>query len=66
MKIHPMWDAYPPLKAELTQTLALMEKTIQLNNTEVQTAIIDMIQAGGKLLRPAYQLLFSEFGPERE
>lgn len=66
MKIHPMWDAYPTLKAELTQTLALMQDTIQLNNSDVQTAIIDMIQAGGKLLRPAYQLLFSEFGPERE
>jgi heptaprenyl diphosphate synthase len=66
MKIHPMWQAYPRLQPELTQTLALMENAIQLKNKPVQQAILEMIQAGGKLLRPAYQLLFSQFGPEQD
>lgn len=66
MKIHPMWQAYPHLQPELTQTLALMENAIQLKNKPVQQAILEMIQAGGKLLRPAYQLLFSQFGPEQD
>lgn len=65
MKIHPMWKEYPQLQPELTQTLELMEKSIQLKNKPVQQAIFDMIHAGGKLLRPAYQLLFSQFGPEQ-
>lgn len=62
MKIHPMWQAYPHLQPELTQTLALMENAIQLKNKPVQQAILEMIQAGGKLLRPAYQLLFPNLG----
>lgn len=66
MKIHAMWQNYPTIQKELSQTLTLMEKTIQLNNAEVQGAILDMIHAGGKLLRPAYQLLFSQLGPNRE
>ncbi len=66
MKLHPMWEKYPQLQPELTQTLTLMENTIQLKNKPVQEAILAMIQAGGKLLRPAYQLLFSQFGPEQD
>lgn len=66
MKIHPMWETYPTLQKELGQTLNLMEKTIQLKNPTVQEAVIDMIHAGGKLLRPAYQLLFSQFGSKRD
>lgn len=66
MKIHPMWQAYPHLQPELTQTLTLMENAIQLKNKPVQQAILEMIQAGGKLLRPAYQLLFSQFGSEQD
>jgi len=64
MNLHPMWDNYPQLKPELTQTLNLMEQAIHLKNKPVQEAILTMIKAGGKLLRPAYQLLFSQFGPE--
>lgn len=66
MHIHPMWQAYPSLEKELDQTLTLMEKTIQLNNPTVQEAVLEMIHAGGKLLRPAYQLLFSQFGKEKD
>ena len=64
MNLHPMWDKYPQLQPELKQTLHLMEQAVNLKNKPVQEAILTMIQAGGKLLRPAYQLLFSQFGPE--
>lgn len=66
MNIHPMWEQFPTLKKELNQTLDLMEKNIVIKNPEVQQAVLDMIHAGGKLLRPAYQLLFSQFGKQRE
>lgn len=65
MKLHPMWKNYPVLQADLKKTIALMEKSLQLKNKHVQQAILEMIHSGGKLLRPAYQLLFSEFGSER-
>lgn len=66
MNLHPIWNEYPELAGELRITLALMEDSIKLKNHEVQRAIIDMIHAGGKLLRPAYQLLFAQFGPEQD
>lgn len=66
MNIHPMWNNYPLLAKELKQTVTIMEKSIQLKNKDVETAILTMIQSGGKLLRPAYQLLFAQFGSEKE
>lgn len=66
MSVHPMWDAYPPLKSDLSKTLTLMEGALQLKNKPVQETVLEMIQAGGKLLRPAYQLLFSQFGKNQD
>lgn len=66
MKLHPMWQAYPQLAKELAVTLELMEQSIHLKNKPVEKAIVKTIHAGGKMLRPAYQLLFSQFGPERD
>ena len=39
---------------------------MKLKNKKVESAVLDMIHAGGKLLRPAYQLLFAQFGPEQD
>lgn len=61
MKIHPMWHEYPTLAPELASALTLIEKQITTNNTPVAKAIMEMINGGGKLLRPAYCLLFSRF-----
>ena len=61
MKIHPMWHEYPTLAPELASALAMIEKQITTNNTPVAKAIMEMINGGGKLLRPAYCLLFSRF-----
>lgn len=66
MNVHPMWNPYPELKIELNKTLALMEKSIRLKNKPVEKAILTMIHSGGKLLRPAYQLLFSKFGESKD
>ncbi|MCU7357311.1 MULTISPECIES: polyprenyl synthetase family protein [Enterococcus] len=66
MKLHPLWQEYPALQPELRQTLTLMEDSIKLKNKPVADAILSMIHSGGKLLRPAYQLLFSQFGPEQD
>lgn len=66
MELHPMWHAYPTLETELEETLVLMEDAIHLKNKPVEQAVLQMIHAGGKMLRPAYQLLFSSFGPEQD
>ena len=66
MKLHPMWQNYPQLVPELNQTIELMEQSVKLKNKAVEKAVLDMIHSGGKLLRPAYQLLFSQFGEDQD
>lgn len=52
---------YPVLSSELEKVSTLMKKSIVLKNKEVKDAIFDVFDAGGKMLRPAYLLLFSKF-----
>ncbi|MBO0471438.1 polyprenyl synthetase family protein [Enterococcus sp. DIV0242_7C1] len=66
MNIHPMWKNYPELAKELNSTLKLMDSNVNLKNKDVEKAVMSMIHSGGKLLRPAYQLLFSQFGEQRD
>jgi len=66
MKIHSMWDQYPLLQAELVATNELLEKNITLKNQAVREAILARLLSGGKMLRPAYCLLFSYYSPERD
>ncbi|KAF1297970.1 geranylgeranyl pyrophosphate synthase [Enterococcus sp. JM4C] len=66
MKLHPLWKPYPSISKELATTLNLMEKSINLKNKAVEKAVLEMIHSGGKMLRPAYQLLFSQFGPQQD
>ncbi len=61
MKINAIWDQYPMIKDELGQTLDLMAQNIRADNQPVAQAILHMVGSGGKLLRPAYLLLFSMF-----
>ena len=66
MELHPIWQEYPSLVPELELTIQLMEKSVKLKNKAVEQAILEMIHSGGKLLRPAYQLLFFQFGPNQD
>lgn len=66
MKVHPMWDEYPALRAELAATLSLIDKNITIRHSEVQNKIKDLLSGGGKMLRPAYSLLFSQFASDRD
>lgn len=60
-----MWDAYPALRHELEATISLIDKQITIKNEDVQERIKALLFSGGKLLRPAYSLLFSQFASER-
>lgn len=65
MELHPLWDDYPTLQKELQATLSLIEDTITIRNEDVRDKINDMLTSGGKLLRPAYSLMFSFFSENR-
>lgn len=62
MKVHPMWDDYPALSKELSATVSLIKKQVTIQHPEINQKINQMLTGGGKLLRPAYSILFSQFG----
>lgn len=66
MKLHSIWEPYPELATELGEVTKLIERSIQMRNKEVETVLKDVFNRGGKMLRPAYTLLFSTFGSEHD
>lgn len=66
MRTHQMWNDYPELKKDLSAVLKLIDQNIRIRNKKVESTIKDMIQAGGKLLRPAYSLLCANLGSDQD
>ncbi|CAM3351178.1 polyprenyl synthetase family protein [Vagococcus fessus] len=62
MAIHPIWDQFPTIQKELTETQKIMMSSVKIRNKEMTEALQLFFKSGGKLLRPAYFLLFSKFG----
>lgn len=60
-QLHPIWRDYPALQPELQDVMQLMTTNINIPDKAINDAILAMIHGGGKLLRPAYCLLFSQF-----
>lgn len=64
--MHSIWDDYPSLKDDLRQTKEMIHGKIFIRNQQVNEAAKDIFQSSGKMIRPAYSLLFSRLGPESE
>lgn len=56
------WSKYPEIENQLNQVSDLIEERVQLDHPQIEAAIKEMARAGGKYLRPAFFLLFSQFG----
>lgn len=56
-----IWTNYPTLERDLHKVQKLMKSQISVKNESIKSAIFDIFDAGGKMLRPAYLLLFSGF-----
>lgn len=62
------WLAYPKMAKQLKQTQTFLLNQIQVRPYSIQANLKALLENGGKMLRPAYFYLFSEFGqqsPER-
>ena len=63
--VHPMWMKYPELHEELKQVKKLMRDSIQIENEAIKDAILSVLDSGGKMVRPAYLILFSMWNENR-
>ena len=59
--IHPMWNEYPFLKQELSAIRQLMLDSVEMEDEDIHQAIVEMLQQGGKMIRPAYLTLFANW-----
>jgi len=59
-----IWKNYPQLGEQLDLTTNFIHKMVKINNLEISSMIVNLTSEG-KMLRPAFFLLFSEFGEDR-
>ena len=57
-----IWNNYPEIKQELTEVLNLMKNNVKCKDKKIEKSIMELIESGGKLLRPAFVLIGSKFG----
>lgn len=63
--VHPMWMEYPELHEELKQVKTMMHASITIENQQIREAICAVLESGGKMVRPAYLILFSMWNENR-
>ncbi|AYW46013.1 polyprenyl synthetase family protein [Tetragenococcus koreensis] len=56
------WNDYPTIQSKLQTVCSLIEEQLCVRNKDIQETLIEFARSGGKYLRPAYFLLFSELG----
>ena len=60
------WNNYPTIQNKLQAVCSFLEAELRLNNPTIQNTLIELAQSGGKLLRPAFCLLFAELGSNQK
>ncbi|MGX6429896.1 polyprenyl synthetase family protein [Levilactobacillus yonginensis] len=57
-----LWRQFPQVEPQLNALQDYLLKAVQLDNQPIHSKILSLLQSGGKLLRPGYFYLFSQFG----
>jgi len=56
------WEDYPDIAEELKSVTKIIKTNVKSNEKEFDEAISPLVEAGGKMLRPAFLLLAAKFG----
>lgn len=56
------WDRYPYIKSDLENVIEIMKKSAKNKEKTIEEALINLIESGGKLLRPGFLLISGRFG----
>ncbi|MDU5262403.1 MAG: polyprenyl synthetase family protein [Clostridium celatum] len=64
--MHKLWNKYPEVNNELKKVKELIEKNAKCRDKIVEESIIELLNSGGKMLRPAFVILSSKFGEYEE
>lgn len=56
------WQEYPTIQKDLECVAEIMKKEVKCQEKSIESALLELIQSGGKLLRPAFLLISGGFG----
>ena len=57
-----MWLQYPELRAEIEAVQNIMKKNIKCRDKKIEGSIMELLNSGGKMLRPSFTIISSHFG----
>lgn len=57
-----IWNKYPEIQSELKSVVALIKKQAKCKDKKIENSILELLESGGKMLRPAFVLIGSKFG----
>lgn len=60
--MHAIWNKYPEIQTELCAVREIMEENARCKDKVIETSIKELIQSGGKMLRPGLAVIASKFG----
>jgi len=64
--VHKFWRQFPRVQTQLSQLQPYLVKAVTLPNQPIHRQVLALLQSGGKLLRPGFFYLFSEFGEQHD
>jgi heptaprenyl diphosphate synthase len=56
------WQEYPTIQKDLECVAEIMRKEVKCQEKSIESSLLELIESGGKLLRPAFLLLSGGFG----
>lgn len=56
------WKEYPDIENDLMKVKNIMLENVRCTEKNIEAALVDLINSGGKMLRPAFLILASKFG----
>jgi heptaprenyl diphosphate synthase len=60
--MNKFWDNYPQIKAELEKVVSILKDNTKNREKIIEEALLDLVNSGGKLLRPGFLILSGKFG----
>lgn len=60
------WSEYPVIDKEIEAVKELISKNAKCKDKVIENSIVELLNSGGKMLRPAFTILASKFGDYNE
>ncbi len=60
--MNSFWNDYPVIRDELSNVNEILRKNAKCSQNKIENSLLELVDSGGKMLRPAFVLLSGQFG----